>query len=367
MTSKMFTPTNIGPYALSHRVVMAPLTRMRSEPGDVPGDLMVDYYTQRASEGGLIIAEASPVSRYGIAYAGAPGIYADAQIAGWRRVTEAVHARGGVIFLQVWHSGRQSHPDIIDGATPIGPSALRADGVGWSSSGEVAFVTPRALQLGEIPDLVAQFRRAAERAMEAGFDGVELHSANGYLTDQFLQDGSNVRTDAYGGPVENRARFLLEVVEALTSIWGGDRTAVRLSPSGQFGGIFDSDPTATFAHATEQLNRYGLAYLHIIEPRIKGTEEIEQDAAPIATTMLRRIFKGPIIAAGGFDRASAGAILQTGDADLVAFGRAFIANPDLPERLRRDLPLNRYDRSTFYGGDHRGYVDYPFLDEARAA
>lgn len=225
---------------------------------------------------------------------------------------------------------------------------------------------PRALDLNEIPELVAQFRRAAERAMEAGFDGVELHSANGYLTDQFLQDGSNIRTDAYGGTVENRARFLLEVVEAMASVWGGNRTAVRISPSGKFGGMFDRDPKATFSHVAQVLNRFGLAYLHVIEPRIKGTEDIEDGAQPVAAGMLRNAFQGSIMAAGGFDRASAEAIIEAGVADTVAFGRSFIANPDLPERFRRNLPLNPYDRSTFYGGDHRGYVDYPFYGAAAA-
>ena len=364
--SRLFSPTAIGPYEIAHRIVLAPLTRMRSEPGDIPGALMVDYYRQRASKGGFMIAEASPISRHGIAYAGAPGIYADEQIAGWRKVTDAVHAAGSRIFLQLWHSGRQSHPDIIGGATPVGPSALLAEGVGFSKDGEIAFAMPRALELNEIPELVAQFRRAAERAMEAGFDGVELHSANGYLTDQFLQDGSNIRTDAYGGTVENRARFLLEVVEAMASIWGGNRTAVRISPSGKFGGMFDSDPKATFSHVAQVLNRFGLAYLHVIEPRIKGTEDIEDGAQPVAAGMLRNAFQGSIMAAGGFDRASAEAIIEAGVAETVAFGRSFIANPDLPERFRRNLPLNPYDRSTFYGGDHRGYVDYPFYGAAAA-
>ena len=365
--NQLFTPTQVGPYEIAHRIVLAPLTRMRSDPGDIPGDLMVEYYRQRASKGGFMIAEASPVSRYGIAYAGAPGIYANEQIAGWKRVTDTVHREGARIFLQIWHSGRQSHPDIIDGRQPIGPSALMADGEGYSLKGWTGFAMPRALETDEIPGLVAEFRRAAERAMEAGFDGVELHSANGYLTDQFLQDGSNVRTDAYGGSIANRARFLIEVVEAMVAVWGGNRTAVRLSPSGQFGGISDSDPVATFGNAAEALNGFGLVYLHVIEPRIKGIEDIQTGVPPIAAETLRPIFSGPIMAAGGFDRNSAEAIIEVGTADLVAFGRAFLANPDLPERLRRDLPLNPHDRATFYGGDHRGYVDYPFHQDARAA
>jgi N-ethylmaleimide reductase len=337
---------------------------MRSEAGDIPGELMVEYYRQRATKGGLMIAEASPVSRYGIAYAGAPGIYADEQIAGWRRVTSAVHQKGATIFLQIWHSGRQSHPDIIDGRQPIGPSELMAEGMGFSNDGEIGFAMPRAVETHEIAGLVESFQRAAERALEAGFDGVELHSANGYLLDQFLQDGSNVRTDSYGGSIPNRARFLLEVIGATVSVWGGNRTAVRLSPNGKFGGIFDSDPVATFNYATQAMNRFKLAYLHVIEPRIKGNEQIHFDAPPIAVERLRPIFDGPIIAAGGFDKASAEAAINAGIADLVAFGRAFLANPDLPQRLKHNLPLNPHDRATFYGGDHRGYVDYPFFAEA---
>jgi len=358
--SILFSPINIGPYGLAHRVVMAPLTRMRSELGDIPGSLMVEYYRQRASAGGLIIAEATPVSPLGIAFAGAPGIYADNQIGGWTRVVDAVHDRNARIFLQVWHCGRQSHPDIINGQTPVAPSAIRAEGYGVSNNGEIAFSMPRALELDEIPHIVEQFRRAAERAMAAGFDGVELHAANGYLVDQFLEDGSNHRTDQYGGSIENRSRFPLEVVDALVSVWGGQRVGVRISPSGQFGSMWDSNPAKIFGYFAGQLNRYNLAYLHVIEPRIKGNQEIVQGAPPVAAKNLRRIFHGPIIAAGGFEGAGAEAIVKEGHADLVAFGRHFISNPDLPERLRHNIPLNPYNRTTFYGGNHTGYIDYPF-------
>jgi N-ethylmaleimide reductase len=358
--SKLFSSVRVGPYNLSHRVVMAPLTRMGSDAGDRPSDLMVQYYSQRASEGGLIIAEATPVSRQGYGYAKAPGVYSDSQISGWKRVTDAVHSRGGRIFLQLWHVGRQSHPDLQpDGGAPVAPSAVKAEGHAYSDNGEVEFSLPRALKLSEIPPIIEQFRRGAQRALQAGFDGVEIHGANGYLPDQFLQDGSNKRTDEYGGPIENRARFMLEVTQAAISVWGGDRVGVRIAPSGTYGSMHDSNPERTFGYVTERLDRLGLAYLHIVEPRIKGTELIREGQEPVAAQHLRPKFKGPIIAAGGFSKQSAEAIVAAGDADLVAFGRHFISNPDLPERLRHSLSLARYDRSTFYGGDGRGYIDYP--------
>ncbi len=366
--SKLFSPVRVGPYEIGHRVVMAPLTRMRSEPGDIPGDLMVEYYRQRATQGGLIIAEATPISRQGYGYAMAPGIYADAQIAGWRRVIEAVHAKGGRIFLQLWHVGRQSHPDLQPGgAAPVAPSAIQADGYAYTDKGEAGFTMPRALELAEIPPIIEDFRAGAARALEAGFDGVEIHGANGYLPDQFLQDGSNHRSDEYGGSIENRARFLLEVTEAAISVWGAERVGVRLTPSGTYGSMHDSDPEATFGYVADRLDALGVAYIHLVEPRIKGTELIVEGQAPVAAQFLRRRFHGVLIAAGGFTKDSAEAIVAAGDADLVAFGRHFISNPDLPERLRRNLPLNPYDRSTFYGGDARGYLDYPFHADAQAA
>lgn len=366
--SKLFTPTQVGPYRLSHRIVMAPLTRMRSAPGDIPSDLMVEYYKQRTSKGGLMISEASPVSIRGNGYAGAPGIYSNTQIAGWRRITDAVHAKGGRIFQQLWHVGRQSHVDLQpDGDAPVAPSAIAAEGYASTKRGEVPFSMPRALELREIPDIIQEFRSGAERALRAGFDGVEIHGANGYLPDQFLQDGTNKRTDEYGGPIENRARFMLEVTQAAISVWGADRVGVRIAPSGSYGSMSDSNPAATFGYVTTQLDRLGIAYLHVVEPRIKGTEEISHGRAPIAAQHLRPKFSRTLIAAGGFTPASAEAVITFGDADLVAFGRHFISNPDLPERLRRGLPLTHYDRSTFYGGDARGYTDYPTADAAAAA
>ena len=366
--SNLFSPAEIGPYKFSHRVVMAPLTRMRSNPGDIPSDLMVEYYTQRASDGGLIVSEATPVSIRGNGYAGAPGIYSDGQIAGWRRVTDAVHAKGGRIFQQLWHVGRQSHVDLQpNGEAPVAPSAIAAEGYAYTKRGEAAFSIPRALELHEIPAIIEEFRSGAERALRAGFDGVEIHGANGYLPDQFLQDGTNMRTDEYGGPIENRARFLLEVTQAAISAWGADRVGVRISPSGTYGSMSDSDPPTTFGYAATELDRLGIAYLHVVEPRIKGTEEISHGQAPIAAQHLRPKFSRTLIAAGGFSPDSAEIIVASGEADLVAFGRHFISNPDLPERLRRGLPLNRYDRTTFYGGDARGYVDYPPAEVASAA
>jgi N-ethylmaleimide reductase len=362
--SKLYTPIMLGAVELAHRVVAAPLTRLRSEqPGDVPGKLMATHYGQRASKGGLQIAEATTVSVVGRGYLGAPGIYSDAQVEGWRKVTDAVHAKGGKIFLQLWHVGRQSHVEMTGGVAPVAPSAVPFEQVVFIKEGWVPVSPARALETDEIPGIVEQFRAGAERAKAAGFDGVEVHGANGYLLDQFLQDGSNKRTDRYGGPIENRARLLLDVVEALTSVWGGDRVGVRIGPSGSWAGMSDSDPAALFGYVADKLNAFGLAYLHVIEPRIVGAEAPVEGLEAVAAAQLRKIFKGAIIAAGGFERDGAQTIVEQGDADLVAFGRHFSANPDLVERLKRNLPLNPYDRDTFWGGDHRGYTDFPTFEE----
>jgi N-ethylmaleimide reductase len=365
--SKLYTPIKLGAVELAHRVVAAPLTRLRSEqPGDIPGQLMATHYGQRASKGGLQIAEATTVSVVGRGYLGAPGIYSDAQVEGWRKVTDAVHAKGGKIFLQLWHVGRQSHVEMTGGVAPVAPSAVPFEQVVFIKEGWVPVSPARALETDEIADIVEQFRAGAQRAKAAGFDGVEIHGANGYLLDQFLQDGSNKRTDRYGGSIENRARLLLEVVEAVTSVWGGDRVGVRVGPSGSWAGMSDSNPAALFGYVAEQLNAFGLAYLHVIEPRIVGAEAPVEGLAPVAAAQLRKAFKGPIIAAGGFEREGAQAIVEQGDADLVAFGRHFSANPDLVERLKRNLPLNPYDRDTFWGGDHRGYTDFATFEETLA-
>lgn len=365
--STLFSRAQIGPYTLSHRLVLAPLTRMRSGQNDIPDDLMVEYYSQRASEGGLLITEATPVSIRGNGYQGAPGIYTDEQITGWKKVVDAVHAKGGRVFLQLFHAGRQSHRDLQPGGdAPLAPSAVSFEGMAHTRNGWQPASAPREMSLAEIKVAVDEFHQGAQRALVAGFDGVEIHGANGYLVDQFIQDGSNHRADAYGGSVANRVRFLLEVSRAAAAVFGVNRVGVRLSPSGSFGGMSDSDPSTTFSYAAQQLDALGLAYLHIIEPRVAGSQVVEEGAAPVASRALRKVFSGPLVAAGGFSAASAAAAVQDGDADLVAFGRDFIANPDLPYRVRHNLPLNPYNRETFYGGDHRGYTDYPFAESTVA-
>jgi N-ethylmaleimide reductase len=369
---KLFSPVQIGPITLAHRVVMAPLTRSRSlQPGDIPSDLMREYYTQRASEGGFIISEATSISITGRGWLGAPGLYSDEQVEGWKKITAAVHAKGCHMFSQLWHTGRSSHFEMTGGEAPVSASVNPAY---WEDASHVVstpsgWVKPsphRALDIAEIPGIIEDYRKAAERAKAADFEGVELHGANGYLIDQFLQDGSNHRTDAYGGSIENRSRLLLEVVEGLVSVWGGERVAVRIGPSGTWNGMSDSNPQALFDYVADQLNRFGLAYLHIIEPRIKGNVLAAEGQAPIASEQLRKIFKGKIIAAGGFEPDSAEAIVEKGDADLVTFGRYFISNPDLPKRIKLGLPLNDYDRATFYTFDAHGYTDYPFYSEQAA-
>lgn len=359
LNAKLFTPFQLGRLTLTHRVVHAPVTRLRANADDSPSDMMVEYYRQRASPGGLIITESSHVSRNGRGYLGGPGIYNDFQLEGWRRIAAAVHARGGHIFMQLAHDGRQSHIDLTDGTGPVAPSEVPFEGLAFTHNGWVPVSPHRALTVDEIQVIIEDFRRAAERALAVGFDGVEFHSANGYLGDTFLQDGTNQRTDAYGGSLENRARFVLEAVAALVSVWGGDRVGVRISPSGQWGAISDSNPQATFSHLAGQLNQFGLAYLNIIEPRVAGTETLVEGQEPVAAAQLRPLFHGPIIVAGGFDRDGAEAILQRGDADLVAFGRLFTSNPDLPKRLRLGLPLAPYIREAFWGGNEQDYIDFP--------
>jgi N-ethylmaleimide reductase len=367
--SKLMSTVKVGPYELSHRVVLAPLTRMRAEEGAIPGPLMAEYYAQRTSTGAFLIGEATIAAANGNGYLGAPGLYDDNQIAGWKQVTDAVHAKGGRIFLQLYHAGRQSHVDVQpNGATPVSPSAVAHGGVAYTATGWVPSTPSRALEVSEIVDLVESFRKAAERGVAAGFDGVEIHAANGYLFDQFLQDGSNKRTDAYGGSIENRSRFLLDVTNALISVWGSDRVAVRIGPSGSWGDMQDSNPEALFSYVAQQLDKLDLAYIHLIEPRVLGNVDDEsKDQAPVAAQLIRKHYKGTIIAAGGFTADSAEAIIAAGDADLVAFGRHFIANPDLPERFRNNWPLNAYDRPSFFGGNEVGYTDYPVYDAELAA
>ncbi len=364
--SKLMSAARIGPFDLSHRVVLAPLTRMRAEADAIPGPLMAEYYSQRTSPGGLLFSEATIAVDGGNGYLGAPGLFDDRQIAGWKAVTDAVHAKGGVIYLQLYHAGRQSNRQLQpDGGQPVGPSEILHGGVAYTEAGWVPNTPNRALSIAEIEGLVEVFRLAAERGVKAGFDGVELHAANGYLFDQFLQDGSNKRTDIYGGSFENRFRFLRQVTEAMISVWGKDRVGVRLGPSGNFGDMSDQNPEALFTYVTQELAKLGIGHLHLIEPRILGNEADQSKTADVvAAKALRPHFPNMIIAAGGFDGESAEAVVASGDADLVAFGRHFIANPDLPERIRNGWPLNPYDRPTFFGGTEVGYIDYPFYAPA---
>lgn len=361
-TPSLFTPVRLGPYELRNRVVMAPMTRSRAGEGNVPTPLTAEYYAQRAGAG-LIVSEGSQVAPEGVGYPNTPGIHTDAQVDGWRAVTDAVHARGGRIFLQLWHVGRVSHPSMQPGgALPVAPSAIGIEGeMLYTAAGPVPFVTPRALGTEEIAGVVEQFAEGARRAYRAGFDGVELHGANGYLIDQFLRDGSNHRTDRYGGTAENRARFLSEVTAAVVDVWGGERVGVRVSPVGPYNGMRDSDPVSTFSVAAHALNRFGLAYLHVVEP--VGAPASGDRVTPV----LKAVFRGPLIANGGYGAETGNGAIAGRKADLVSFGAAFLANPDLPERLRAGAPLNEPDVATFYGGDARGYTDYPVLETANAA
>ncbi|RXH58181.1 NADH:flavin oxidoreductase [Granulicella sibirica] len=346
-------------------MIMAPLTRSRSvQPDSVPGDLMRRYYEQRASDGGLIISEATNISLTSRGWLGAPGLYSDQQVLGWKSVTAAVHAKGGHMFAQLWHTGRSSHVAMTGGAEPVSASV---DAAYWQHPSHLVsipggWVQPsphRALSVVEIAAIVQDYRRAAQRAMDAGFDGVEVHAANGYFIDQFLQNGSNKRADEYGGSLQNRYRILSEVVQELVSVWGAGRVAVRLGPGGTFNGMSDSDPLALFSYIAEQLNTFDLAYLHLIEPRVAGGYTTRPEDGAVAAKQLRPIFKGSLVAAGGFEADTADAAITGRLLDAVAFGRHFVSNPDLVSRMREHLPLNDYDRDTFYTFDARGYTDYP--------
>jgi len=352
----LFTPTRLGAIEVGNRIAMAPLTRNRAIEGRVPNPLAVTYYEQRASAG-LIIAEATQISPLGQGYLDTPGIYSQAQIDAWRGVTDAVHARGGRIVLQLWHVGRISHTSLLpEGEVPVAPSALRANSKTFTANGFEDVSAPRALRLEEIPGVVQDFRQAARNAITAGFDGVEVHAANGYLIDQFLRDGSNQRTDEYGGSIENRTRLLDEVVRAIASEIGADRTGVRLSPVTPANDARDSDPQPLFERAVERLDAIGdLAFVHVIEGATGGP----RDNITFDYAALRAKFRGPWIANNGYDKDSAAKAVASGYADMIAFGRPFIANPDLVERLRLDVALSALDPDTLYGGGAKGYVDYP--------
>jgi N-ethylmaleimide reductase len=352
----LFTPIKLGRNELRNRIVMAPLTRNRAGEGNVPQSLNVEYYEQRASAG-LIITEATPISEMGHGYPATPGIHSDAQVAGWKTVVDAVHAKGGKIFLQLWQVGRISHPSLLpDNALPVAPSAIKPAGQAFTYAGLQDFVTPRALATEEIPGIVDDFRVAAENALAAGFDGVEVHGANGYLLDQFLRDSTNRRTDQYGGSIANRTRLLLEVVSAVSQVWGADRVGVRISPINPFNDIRDSQPQALFNQVAEALNPFGLAYLHVVEVGMADEAPPEFDFDE-----LRRAYRGNYMANGGYDKARGNTAIASGHADCVAYGVPFIANPDLVERFRIDAPLNPADQSTFYGGSEKGYTDYPAM------
>ncbi|MET0320634.1 MAG: alkene reductase [Duganella sp.] len=360
-TPTLFTPYSLGPLSLANRIVMAPLTRNRAGAGFVPSELAPTYYGQRA-DAGLLIAEATQVSQQGQGYQDTPGIYTQAQIDGWKKVTDAVHAKGGKIFLQLWHVGRISHVDLQpDGGAPVAPSAIRAETKTFVNNQFMDVSEPRALALDELPGIIEDFRKGAANAIAAGFDGVEVHGANGYLLDQFAKDGANQRTDAYGGSVENRARLLVEVTAAVVREVGAERTGVRISPVSPANAISCSNPQEQFDYITDQLSALGIVYLHVVEGATGGA----RDEAPFDFMGLRKRFKNTYIANNGYDLRLATTHLDGDQADLIAFGRPFIANPDLVQRLQADAPLAEPDHDTLYGGGAKGYTDYPTLAQGR--
>jgi N-ethylmaleimide reductase len=371
----LFSPLELGPYKLAHRVAMAPLTRMRAERGSfAPRVLNAEYYRQRATPGGLIIAEATPVMAAGRGNPATPGIYSEQQIRGWREVVDAVHGKGGLIFLQLWHVGRVSHSSFQPGGVlPVAPSAVPITGNGMmamTADGKmVPYETPRALETDEVAGVVDAFRQAATNALKAGFDGVEIHGANGYLIEQFLQSHANLRTDRYGGSIANRARLLMEITQAAIDVWGASRVGVRLSPYGVANGSGEADPMPLYSHVIRALDTLGLAYLHFIEPRSSGAgrAEVNHQNVPSAMVLFRPMWRGVLISAGGFTGETAEAAIAGGHVDAIAFGRIFISNPDLPRRLQHGFPLTPYNRATFYGGEEIGYTDYPVHDELEKA
>jgi N-ethylmaleimide reductase len=356
----LFDPIALGPYTLRNRTFMAPMTRGRATAEGVPTEIMAEYYRQRATAG-LIITEATAISPQGVGWLGAPGIYTEAQEQGWRLVTKAVHDAGGRIFLQLWHMGRVSHPDFLGGALPVGPSAIAGQGESHTAEGNKAYVVPRALAADELPGITADYVAAAERAIAAGFDGVELHGANGYLLDQFIRDGSNQRDDDYGGSITSRWRFPLEVAAAVAGAVGKERTGIRLSPTSVYNGMSDSNPVSSFVHGAARLRELGLTYVHVLET-LPG-DMMATTGTPTVHPHIRAAFGGTTILNGGYDRAKGDAALDAGEADAVAFGVPFLANPDLPRRLQESAPLNGPDFATLYTPGTKGYTDYPRLGE----
>jgi N-ethylmaleimide reductase len=354
----LFTSGKVGHYLLPSRIVMAPMTRNRAGADGVPRPMTVTYYSQRATAA-LIITEATRISPQGVGYPNTPGIHTQAQVAGWREVVDSVHRLGSLIFLQLFHAGRVSHPSLQPGGSlPVAPSPIAPAGDTTTYQGLQPFATPRQLERSEIPGIAEQFGLAAQNARTAGFDGVEIHAANGYLIDQFLRDGSNQRTDEYGGVLHNRLRLLEEVTDAVVSVWGSQRVGVRLSPLNSFNSMKDSDPATTFGAAAKSLNRFSLAYLHLVEENRSPAAGTNFDMSE-----LRKLWRGTLMVNGGYDRERAEAALASSKADFVSFGRLFIANPDLPARFQSGSALNVADRASFYGGDERGYTDYPFVTE----
>lgn len=363
----MFQPIRIGRYTAQNRIAMAPMARARCSEDNVPTPMVAEYYAQRASAG-LIVTEASSIAPLSRSRPHTSAIYLDPQQEGWRAVAGRVHESGGLIFQQLYHLGRKSDPSRLpDGERPVAPSEIAARGKIAARNGEIDFAVPRALETDEIPAVVGQFEAAAGRAFAAGMDGVEIHGANGYLIEQFLKDGSNRRTDSYGGSVENRARFLLEVVDAVIARFGADRVGVRLSPHFRVDGIGDSDIEQTYGHTVARLDRRGLAYLHLVEAAVPDTPQSPAPGTPSMLPLIRKLYSGPLIVNGGYSQASAERTLADGLADMVAFGTLYIGNPDLVQRYRSGAPLNVYDRSTSHNGGAAGYIDYPTLDASLAA
>jgi len=353
----LFSPLTIGKHTLKNRMIMAPLTRCRSVHDHTPNDLMATYYEQRATAG-LIISEATQISPMGIGYPCTPGIYTSEQIEGWKKVTRRVHEKGGKMFLQLWHVGRISHPSFLGGRLPVSASAIKPVGQVYTFEGMKEYKTPHALEVQEIEAIVQEYVQAAENAIKAGFDGVEVHAANGYLLDQFLRDGTNTREDAYGGNIENRSRFLFEVIKGVTLKIGAEKTGLRLSPSGTFNDMTDSNPQEHFKYVCEELNTFSLAYLHIVDA-LEG--DIRHGANVVSLSEIRAAYKGVLIVCGGYDKEKGNRVIKEKQADAVAFGTLYVANPDLVERFKTDALLNEADINTFYTQDEKGYTDYPVL------